>query len=248
MERGNRTVPRNMTTMANPEEFTVHSDDRPFMASLLRMCARLCALLIAVSLCPAQEAKIPSDERVYSFGVTVVTSGWLKGDIYLLKEDTSSLPNFKKLKPIGSIYTPILKLPTRNFQDGFPGVTDRFEWFAIDYNGRLWISKPGNYRFALESDDGSKLYIDSKTIIYNDGTHAPATRTGYVYLEEGVHTIQVSYFQGPRYQIALTLAIAEPGEEKYYIFNMEKYKIPADKLTDDILRQAPDAKSEKNPK
>jgi hypothetical protein len=234
--------------MASPEEFGVHACNPPPAALLLRMCARLCALLLAASLCPAQEAKTPSDERVYSFGVTVVTSGWLKGDIYLLKEDTGSLPNFKKLKPVGSIYTPVLKLPARNFQDGFPGVTDRFEWFAIDYNGRFWISKPGNYRFALESDDGSKLYIDSKTVIDNDGTHAPATRIGYIHLEEGVHTIRVSYFQGPRYQIALTLAISEPGEEKYYIFNMEKYKIPVDKLTDDILGQAPDSNSEKKSK
>jgi hypothetical protein len=233
--------------MASLEAFAVHISNPPHAASLL-IGARLCALLLAASLCLAQETKIPSDERVYSFGVTVVTSGWLKGDIYMLKEDASSLPNFKKLKPIGSIYTPILKLPTRNFQDGFPGVTDRFEWFAIDYNGRFWVSKPGNYRFALESDDGSKLYIDSKTIIDNDGPHPPATRTGYVYLEEGVHTIRVSYFQGPRYQIALTLAISEPGEEKYYIFNIEKYKIPADKLSDDILSQAPDAKSEKKSK
>jgi hypothetical protein len=234
--------------MASLEAFAVHISKPPLAASLPQMCARLCAILLAASLCLAQEAKIPDKERVYNFGVTVVTSGWLKGDIYLLTEQIASLPNFKKLKPIGSLYTPILKLPTRNFQDGFPGVTDRFEWFAIDYSGRFWVSKPGKYRFALESDDGSKLYIDSKTIIDNDGTHAPITQIGAVQLDEGVHTIRVSYFQGPRYQIALTLAISEPGQEKYYIFNMEKYSMPADKLKDDSIDQAPDAKSKKKSK
>jgi hypothetical protein len=234
--------------MASPEEFTVPIFKTSFVVSLLKICARLSALLLAVSLCPAQEAKTPDNERVYNFGVTVVTSGWLKGDIYLLDASETSLPNFKKLKSIGSIYTPVLKLPTRNFQEGFPGVTNRFEWFAIDYNGRFWISKPGNYRFVLESDDGSKLYIDSKTIIDNDGIHSPSQKMGAVQLAEGVHTIRISYFQGPRYQIALSLAISEPGEEKFFIFNMDKYSIPADKLKDDILDQAPAAKSEKKSK
>jgi hypothetical protein len=234
--------------MASPEEFAVPIYNPSRVTPLLRIFTRICALLLLSSPCPAQEAKTPDNERVYNFGVTVVTSGWLKGDIYELKEDTVKLPNFKKLKPIGSLYTPVLKLPPRNFQEGFPGITNRFEWFAIDYNGRFWISKPGNYHFALESDDGSKLYIDSKTIIDNDGTHPPETRAGVVQLAEGVHTIRVSYFQGPRYQIALNLAISEPDEEKYYIFNMEKYNIPADKLKDDSSGQAPDAKSDKKSK
>jgi hypothetical protein len=227
--------------MASPEEFAVHICHRTLVAWLG-------ALLLAASLCAAQEAKIPNNERIYSFGVTVITSGWLKGDIYLLKENTTNLPNFKKLKPIGSIYTPALNLPNRNFLEGFPGITDRFEWFAIDYHGRFWVSKPGKYRFALESDDGSKLYIDSKTIINNDGVHASATRVGTVQLDEGIHAMRISYFQGPRTQIALRLAVSEPGEEKYYIFNIEKYSIPAGKFMDDNSGQSPDADSGKRSK
>jgi hypothetical protein len=106
------------------------------------MCTGLSRLLLSASMCPAQEGKLPSDEHAYSFGVTVVSSSWLKGDIYLLKPETSSLPNFKQLESIGSLYTPVLNLPSRNFREGFPGITDRFEWFAIDYHGRFWISKP----------------------------------------------------------------------------------------------------------
>jgi hypothetical protein len=229
--------------MRSPKEFSIHTSNSHHAASVLRICVRLCRLLLAASLCPAQEAKLPSDGKVYNFGVTVVTSSWFKGDIYLLDSQVSWLPNFRKLKSIGSLYTPILKLPPRNFQEGFPGITDRFEWFAIDYNGRFWISKPGRYRFALESDDGSKLYIDSKEVIDNDGTHAPETKVGAVTLAEGSHTIRVSYFQGPRYQIALTLAISEPGQEKYYVFNIERYQPPADRLKDGILDQPTDRNS-----
>src|SRR3954471_15919721 len=71
---------------------------------------------------------------VTTFGVTVIDGFGLRGDIYLLPDGTDMLPNFKKLKPVGSIYTRELNIKPRPFDTGFPGVTDRFEWFAIDYN------------------------------------------------------------------------------------------------------------------
>ena len=231
--------------MATLERFAGPISYKPSRASILLSLGGLCALLFARSLCLAQEVKPPADGRVFSFGVTVVSSSWLKGDIYLLEPNTSSLPDFKKLKPIGSIYTPFLYLPVRNFLEGFPGVTDRFEWFAIDYNGQFWIQKSGKYRFALESDDGAKLYIDSKTIIDNDGVHPPLTKMGAANLTEGLHSIRISYFQGPREQIALILAIAEPKQKDFYIFNMEKYLPPADALKEGGRVPAPEVDSEK---
>jgi hypothetical protein len=198
------------------------------------MHARLYLLFLVATISPAQEIKLP-DEPVYTFGITVVSSSGLKGDIYLLKEGTGFLPNFKKLKPIGSVYTPALNLPSRSFREGFPGVTDRFEWFAIDYHGRFWVSKPGQYTFALSSDDGSRLYIDGKTIIDNDGVHAPILMTGTAKLTEGVHSVRVSYFQGPRETVALILAVCEPGQARWHIFNTNNYRPPADKFKDGSL-------------
>ncbi len=57
---------------------------------------------------------------------------------------------------------------------GFPGIDNRFEWFAIDYTGNFWIARGGKYKFALNSDDGSKLYIDDTLVIDNDGQHPDA--------------------------------------------------------------------------
>src|SRR5205807_5309747 len=108
-------------------------------------------------------------EPVYKFGTTVVMPMGLKGQIYHLRRNTEWLPDFRKMKPVGSIYTPSLNIPLQSFNQGFPGVTKRFEWFAIDYTGRFWIAQPGLYRFSLISDDGSKLYIDDALVIENDG-------------------------------------------------------------------------------
>src|SRR5262249_19768710 len=113
-----------------------------------------------------------------TFGVTVVDPYGLRGEVYLIKEGSQKLPNFRKLKPVGTIYTSSLNVPARDFREGFPGVTDRYEWFAIDYTGRFWIDKPGTYRFSLESDDGSRLYIDDPLLINNDGLHSIQTFDG----------------------------------------------------------------------
>jgi hypothetical protein len=58
-----------------------------------------------------------------AFGVTVVDNTGLEGKIYLIKSNSQELPNFKKLKPKGSIYANSLNIPPRHFTEGFPGVT-----------------------------------------------------------------------------------------------------------------------------
>ena len=160
-----------------------------------------------------------------TFGTTVVVPGGLRGEIYNLPDPSYRLPNFEKLKPVGVIYTAELDVPPRDFAEGFPGVTDRIEWFAIDYKGRFWVDQPGSYRFFLKSDDGSKLFIDDKLVIDNDGTHAPEIVFGGAKLSFGIHTIRVSYFQGPRYALALILAVARPGGP-WRVFNTNEFKPP----------------------
>jgi hypothetical protein len=171
---------------------------------------------------PKQE---PERSDVVVFGTTVVISTGLEGKIYNLPEGAEKLPNFSKRKPVGKIYTTSLNIPQQNFRVGFPGVTKRFEWFAIDYTGRFWAEKLGYYDFSLTSDDGSNLYIDGELIIDNDGQHPPRERTGNVRLSKGVHEIRVSYFQGPGDLVALVLKIAPPGEP-LRIFNTDELKPP----------------------
>jgi len=185
---------------------------RPGYAFLAALCLGLTA--------PAQEPPPPS------FGTTVVIPSGLKGLVYKLPHNTNRLPDFERLKkPAGAIYTSELNVPAQDFRQGFPGVTDRFEWFAIDYTGRFWIEKPGLYSFVLTSDDGACLYIDDQLIADNDGEHAPLDRRCSIRLRRGIHRIRVSYFQGPRFQVALVLRVAGPGEE-LRVFSTEEFKPP----------------------
>ncbi|HKD08565.1 MAG TPA: PA14 domain-containing protein [Bryobacteraceae bacterium] len=186
---------------------------------------------------------LAAQDQVAVFGTTVVIPGGLKGDIYYLPQGTPSLRSLAHLTPKGSLYTTSLNVPPQDFTLGFPGVTDRIEWFAIDYSGRFWIENPGLYRFRLVSDDGAMLYIDGQLICDNDGVHSPEVRLGSIRLAGGMHTIHIPYFQGPRTTVALMLEVAGPGEEPR-IFSTDEFKPPANpeswRFSDSAPLAAPD--------
>jgi hypothetical protein len=190
---------------------------------------RLAATILAITLPLAAQDPEPLykfSTTVYLFGTNVVDKSGLRGDIYHLEPETEKLPDFRRMKPVGSIYTPYLNVPAQPFDVGFPGVTDRFEWFAIDYHGRFWVKDAGTYRFSLNSDDGSILYIDGKRVIRNDGVHPEEREQGRVRLKAGAHSIRVSYFQGPRFHVALTLRVAGPKDRQLRVFNIREFAPP----------------------
>ncbi len=196
---------------------------------------RVAVVWLMQATCPAQQ--LPPEEIGAHFETTVVESRFgtstvipfgLRGEIYYLPTGADRLPKFEKLKPVGVIYTKGLNIPPRDFMEGFPGVTDRFEWFAIDYSGRFYVAKPGKYRFALLSDDGSKLYIDGRVVVKNDGVHAILREDGSITLTAGMHSIRLSYFQGPRFSISLILGVRRPDDKDFRIFNTDEFKPPAD--------------------
>jgi hypothetical protein len=174
-------------------------------------------------------AMLAAAQDPFSFGTTVVVPGGLEGVVYHISKRSKQIPDLRKIKPQGKIYVSSLNVPLRDFTEGFPGVTKREEWFAIEYTGRFWIDKPGPYRFALTSDDGSKLYIDDQMVVDNDGIHPADTKSGSAELAGGIHRIRVQYFQGPRLQVALVLKIAGPddSEQAMRIFSTDEFKPPA---------------------
>jgi len=155
----------------------------------------------------------------------VVESAGLRGRIYFVNPNSEEIPNLKRLKPVGTIYTTRLNVPPRDFKEGFPGITGRLEWFAIDYVGQFFIPSRATYQFGLFSDDGSKLYIDGRSIIDNDGVHAPLACQARVELGEGSHAIRVSYMQGPGWLVALQLFVAKSGE-RWRIFDTRDFMPP----------------------
>ena len=175
-------------------------------------------------------------------GPAPVTGKELEGKIYFLPEDTQRLPDFSKLESVGTIYADCLNISPRSFTEGFPGVTKRFEWFGIVYEGEFGVEKGGEYEFCLRSDDGAKLYIDGQLVIDNDGIHSPMEKCGRITLSKGNHEIKVEYFQGPRYKIALQLFITPPGGQKQ-IFCVSKFP-PVTKVVSGIYYRSYNPKTD----
>jgi hypothetical protein len=153
-------------------------------------------------------------ENEILFGSAGSDSTFLKGDIYRVPFNTSLLPNFSNMTPIGnySISTKVLDIPRQPMSVGFFGIPKGFvlEWFAIKFTGSFNAKTSGDYGFRLVSDDGSKLLIDGKKIIDNDGKHSEKSVSGNVTLTRGQHSIEVDYFQGPKYELALQLFWTPP--------------------------------------
>ncbi len=145
----------------------------------------------------------------------------LKGNIYYLSDETYEMPvDIEEQKVEGVIYASKLDVPVRNFTVGFPGVTDRFEYFGIIYKGVFEITEPGVYTWRLSSDDGSKLWIDDQLIINDDGVHGEQSIEDTIQLKKGLHQIKVWYFQGPATEIALQFYVKRPNAETEEIFDL----------------------------
>lgn len=67
--------------------------------------------------------------------------------------------------------------------------------FAFVFQGWIKIPKKAIYRFYTYSDDGSKLFIDGKEVVNNDGSHGSQRADGKIALDEGYHRFKVLYFE-----------------------------------------------------
>ena len=122
------------------------------------------------------------------------------------------------------IYNYVLNLPKQSFTKGFPGVTDQFEWFAIDFELDLfWPPElSGEYEFQLNSDDGAVLYIDRKLVINNDGMHGMQSGTGTYNLKMGKRKFRLAYFQGPKTEIGLVFEYRKVGDPSWKLFDSKE--------------------------
>ena len=88
----------------------------------------------------------------------------------------------------------------------------RGELFGLSFDGHIFAPKTGLYRFALDSDDGSQLWIAGEKLIDNDGLHSAQRMEATIALERGTHPLAVIYFEKTG-QEELIVEWAPPGEK-----------------------------------
>ncbi|MCB9889066.1 MAG: c-type cytochrome [Planctomycetes bacterium] len=88
---------------------------------------------------------------------------------------------------------PSKRMSLANFTLGV-STEERGGSFGMLFRGTLQIEKAGQYTFFLASDDGSRLFVDGKCVVDNDGHHPMRERRGRLQLAPGPHAIVLTYF------------------------------------------------------
>ncbi len=141
-------------------------------------------------------------------------TGTFRADVCAIPRFTAALANIRECPRLLTFYTDRFNISSRSFTEGFPGIPERTEWFAIKYTGTFTVRRSAGYTFRLVSDDGSVLNIDDLPIIDNDGTHSPRSVSARVELSAGRHQLELKYFQGPGSLLALQLFVARDGKHE----------------------------------
>lgn len=68
--------------------------------------------------------------------------------------------------------------------------------FFVDVDQVIKVSKDGTYEFLIGSDDGFSLKIDGKTICEHPKDRPYSIQPCNVFLIQGEHRVNLSYFQG----------------------------------------------------
>jgi hypothetical protein len=137
---------------------------------------------------------------------------------------TSSQQYLKESLKVAELELSSVNVPGRYFEFGFTTNSGSLlaiddvpmtEWFALSVASRLRITEPGKYQFSLLSDDGATLKVkypdqeEYQTFIDNEGIHPPKLKVSDSVLDFSTGTesypINLSFYQGPRFNIALML-------------------------------------------
>jgi len=156
----------------------------------------------------------PREEGVYPFVCTLPGHAFLmRGEMHVLaasrglhdvtwhyyEGNWDRLPDFDTLTPTRSGALKSDELPS------LKSVGDiRQDHFGIVFDGTLSVLLEGEYRFLLDTDDGSRILIDENTVVDYDGVHGDGTvRSGTVHLSPGDHSLQLQFFEKEGGQVLL---------------------------------------------
>ncbi len=143
-----------------------------------------------------------------SKGSTPLTQPGLQVDFYVPNPSNVARETLQAMTPsnTGVATTIVMDQPVLKTRDAF----------ALMFTGHIVIEKPGEYTFFIDSDDGSRFYINDELLIENDGLHGMVEKSGTVRLTAGLHPIIATYFDNGGGD-GLTMWWSGPGIQKEQI-------------------------------
>lgn len=192
-----RVVPSNLTTLSAPVRVTMSSeepgaviryalDDHPDRSAWMTYDGPIelkgTASIAAIAETPAGTSR----ETVASVRILTPIPG--RGVRYRLYPGTfDSVPDLDALDPFAAGVVP---------EFGLSFIELESDTFAARFEADLEITDPGTYTFFLGSDDGSRLRVNSRMLINNDGRHGEVFESARIDMTPGVYRLVVDYFDG----------------------------------------------------
>ena len=134
---------------------------------------------------PVSETSTASFRKVVPVPAMNVSSP-LPGINYSVYEgEWSKIPEFDGVKSTSSGTVKDFDISSKQGSDNYGFVFD----------GLIKIPADGIYSFYISSDDGSKLFIDDKILVDNDGLHGIVEKSNEIPLAKGYHAIKVLFFE-----------------------------------------------------
>ncbi|GHT38665.1 metallophosphatase [Bacteroidia bacterium] len=125
----------------------------------------------------------PVDETGLNFLPAAAVNPTIQGANYTYYEGKfESVDELDKATPLESGTTKNIGIDDTDKRD-----------FAYEYRACIKVPEKAVYYFFTNSDDGSKLFIDGKLVVDNDGSHSMKRINGYVPLEAGFHDFKLRY-------------------------------------------------------
>lgn len=121
----------------------------------------------------------------------------------IFKGEFNVIPNFAALQPRESKVADHLSIPATDKPE---------ENVAQRYHGYVLVGQNEVVQFELSSDDGSKLLIDNKVVVDNDGNHTTEAKVGAIALAKGWHRIEIGWYNGAG-DSSLGLKMARIGQK-----------------------------------
>ncbi|MFN0131605.1 MAG: alpha-L-fucosidase [Phycisphaerales bacterium] len=99
--------------------------------------------------------------------------------------ELETLPDLASMPPVWTRVVPSVGVEAR----------PRDDRYALRFEGFIRVPDDAAYTFTLNSDDGSRLFIDGQLVVDNDGLHSLRERSGVAALAKGHHAIAVEFFE-----------------------------------------------------
>lgn len=149
--------------------------------SVRRVFAAAAAAALLAAAGSGARAQTKSAKAANETGLRGLTGAYHEGAWQKLPDFSALTPKFTRPLPAGRFDL---------------DVAERKDRFGLVFTGVLDAPQDGEYTFYLNSDDGSRLFINNQKVAEHDGIHpADGERQGKITLTKGSHPVRLEYFE-----------------------------------------------------